>query len=131
MILYTSDIDAPKQAVKTAYVYLLVALFCALFGAVYEFFSHGVYSFYMLYAFLFPLVGGTLPFLSAFLIKTGNYPGVLSQNLYHSGIATITVGSLIRGVLEIYGTTNSLLCLYGYVGIILLLLGIIAYGFKK
>ena len=33
-------------------------LFLVLFGAVYESFSHGVYSYFMLYAFAIPLVFG-------------------------------------------------------------------------
>ena len=54
--MYISDIEAAaKRASRTAFVYLLVSLFCALFGAVYEVFSHEVYSFYMIYAFAFPL----------------------------------------------------------------------------
>ena len=114
----------------TTNVYLLLSLLCALFGAVYEILSHGVHSYYMIYAFLFPLVLGAFPFLSIFLMRIKNYPGMLSRNLYHSGIATIIVGSLIRGILEIYGTSNSLLCVYGYAGIIFLLVGIISYVLK-
>ena len=33
--------------------YLLSTVICALFGAVYELFSHEVYSYYMIYAFAF------------------------------------------------------------------------------
>ena len=35
---------------KTGFAYLLAALFCALFGFVYERFSHEVYSGFMIYA---------------------------------------------------------------------------------
>lgn len=112
--MYTSDIDANvKKSTRTAFAYLLVSLFCALFGAIYEYFSHEVYSFYMIYAFAFPLVGGTLPFFILNLSRKAKYPNALSRNLYHSGIAAFTVGSIIRGVLDIYGTTNSLTSYYG------------------
>ena len=124
--MYTSDNDITRQTAKTAFVYLLISLFCALFGAVYEVFSHGVYSFYMLYAFIFPLAGGTLPFLAISLFQK-RYPEAIARNIYHSGIAALTVGSIIQGVLEIYGTTNRLAGLYWLVGVILLFAGIIFY----
>ena len=119
MTLSTSDTK------KTAFVYLLIALFCVLFGAVYEHFSHEVYSGYMIYAFAFPLVGGTLPFLALDLFPWKKYPSTIARNLYHSGIATLTVGSILQGVLEIYGTTNSLCGIYWVVGGILVIMGII------
>ena len=123
----TSDNDIARRALKTAFVYLLISLFCALFGAVYEVFSHGVYSYYMLYAFAFPLAGGTFPFLAISLFRK-RYPEIVVRNICHSGIATLTVGSIIQGVLEIYGTTNRLTGLYWIVGIILLLAGMIFYS---
>ena len=124
----TSGIGAyVKNSARTAFAYLLVSLFCALFGAIYEYFSHEVYSFYMIYAFAFPLVGGTLPFFILNLSRKAKYPNSLSRNLYHSGIAAFTVGSIIRGVLDIYGTTNSLTSYYGIAGISLLIAGAAAY----
>ena len=54
------------SAIKTGLQYFTAALFCALFGAVYGLFSHSVFSYYMLYAFMIPLVGGALLF---FLIE--------------------------------------------------------------
>ena len=108
MILSTSDIKGKKQAEKISFVYFLIGLFCAFFGAVYEMFSHEVYSFYMIYAFAFPLIGGTLPFWVLARLPRFGYPGAVARTLYHSGIATLTVGSIVRGVLDIYGTTNVL-----------------------
>lgn len=123
--MYTSDTDISRKALKTAFAYLLVSLLCALFGAVYERFSHGVYSFYMIYAFAFPLAGGTLPFLAISLFRK-RYPGAVARNLYHSGIATLTVGSIVQGILDIYGTTNRLTGLYWIVGVILVVSGIVS-----
>ena len=135
MILCTSDIKEKTRAEHTAFVYFCVALFCAFFGGVYELFSHEVYSFSMIYAFGFPMAGGTLPFW--LLARKGGalYPGTVARNLYHSGIATLTVGSIIRGVLDIYGTTNPLSGYYFLAGWLLVLLGVILYvisvGMKK
>ncbi|MBO5228836.1 MAG: hypothetical protein J6B39_07590 [Lachnospiraceae bacterium] len=112
--------------IKTAFVYILVTIFCAVFGAVYEYFSHEVYSYFMLYAFIFPLVSaGAFLCMSLNLMKKS--PGAGIRNLYHSGIATLTVGSIMRGVLDIYGTTNWLISIYWVVGTLLVVVSIICY----
>ena len=130
MILFTSVIEVnSKKASKTAFVYLLISLFCVLFGAVYEIYSYEVYSYFMLYAFVFPLTGGTLPFSIFSMMKVKCYPNALSRNLYHSGIATLTVGSIIRGVLDIYGTTNVLSEWYWKVGATFVIAGVLGYLF--
>lgn len=53
-----------KKMGRTGWVYLFLTLFCILFGAIYEVFSHGVFSYFMLYAFVVPLVGGVIPFFA-------------------------------------------------------------------
>ena len=124
--MYISDTEGKgSETAKTALVYLILSVFCALFGAVYELFSHAVYSFYMIYAFGFPLVGGALPYgiLSAFHLSKSS--SALARNLYHSGIVTLTVGSIVRGVLDIYGTTNSLSRYYWFVGIFAVVAGVV------
>lgn len=88
MILYSSDTDFSHKSAKISLGYLLSALFCALFGAVYELFSHEVYSYSMIYAFLFPLAGGTLPcsytsITSPFGYRTAPTTGA---STYHQGV---------------------------------------------
>lgn len=112
---------------KTGFLYLFLSMFCILFGAVYEYFSHEVYSNFMLYAFVFPLAGGVLPFFGIAFYRIP-IPGRAARNLYHSGIASLTIGSVMEGVLEIYGTTNRLVLVYWVLGIGFLLLGLILYG---
>lgn len=126
-ILTIPESDNTMQAAKTAFVYILLAVFCALFGGIYEYFGHEVYSFFMIYAFAFPLAGGALPFFIIFWSKAKIYPCAAARNLYHSGIATLTVGSILRGVLDIYGTTNSLVQYYFYAGIVLSIAGAFVY----
>lgn len=117
----TSGIEKRKnRAVETAFAFLMASLICLCFGAVYELFSYGVYSFYMIYAFAYPLVGGTLPYLLLGVSGSGWYPGSLCRSLYHAGLATLTVGSLVKGVLEIYGTTNALIEIYWIAGVLLI-----------
>jgi len=90
------------------------AVFLALFGAVYEVFSHEVYSYFMLYAFAIPLTMGVVPY--AVLLLRGTYPGETFLNLWNTAIATLSVGSVFAGVLAIYGTTNSLILAYPVAG---------------
>ncbi len=127
MILFTSDTKSYKAA-KTAFIYVVISIFCAIFGFIYELFSHGVYSYGMIYSFLYPLAGGALPYLVLFFIKKAPYPSAAVGNLYHGGIAACTVGSIVYGVLEIYGTTNALSGLYFTVGIPLILFGALVYA---
>lgn len=97
-----------------------------IFAAIYEYFSHQVYSGYMILAFTIPLVGGALPFLVIALLGR-KFPGRAAVNLYNSGIAALTVGSIMRGGLEIYGTTNNLTDVYWLAGGALGAAGILAY----
>ncbi|MDD3394333.1 MAG: hypothetical protein PHG19_06795 [Anaerotignum sp.] len=83
----------------------------------------------MIYAFVFPLVGGALPFLSMAQFRSPILPGRIAFHLYNAGIATVTVGSIMEGVLAIYGTTNDLLKIYWYVGGTLIAGGIVLYIF--
>ena len=69
----------------------------------------------MICAFLFPLLLGALPF--SLLRKRGRpLKGGIAAELIHAGIAALTVGSVIQGVLEIYGTTNPLVTVYWIAG---------------
>lgn len=103
--------------------YLMATLFCIVFAAVYEYFSHQVYSDYMIFAFAFPMIGGALPFLLVAL-RGRNFPDDIAISLYNPGIASLTVGSIMHGVLDIYGTTNSLINVYWIVGTFLTVAGI-------
>ena len=84
----------------------------------------------MIYAFAFPLAGGVLPFFCISLRGSRKYPAVIARNLYHAGLATLTAGSIVCGILEIYGTTNALTNYYWIFGIAFLLLGVAAYIFQ-
>ena len=122
MTLYTSESEKIKD-IRTALIYLIISIFLAAAGGVYEHFSFGVYSYYMIYAFAVPLVGGTLPFMLRYMrgVKQSGYhcekhistaKQYLSAELYHAAIASLTVGSIIQGILAICGRPNSLT--FGY-----------------
>ncbi len=112
---------------KLILIDLIAALFCALFGAVYEAFGHGVYSYGMLYAFAFPLALGVFPLYLIDVLRAP-YPGKALRNLWHAGIAALTVGSIVTGVLEIYGTTNPLTAVYWILGAVFLTAGAVGYA---
>lgn len=105
---------------------IISALFCALFAAVYESFSFGVYSYFMLFAFGVPLLGCSLPY-SIIIFRNKNIPDMLALRLWNSGIAILTVGSIIQGVIEIYGTTNHFIIIYLIAGIIFCISGLVVW----
>lgn len=130
--MYTSVTEKNKRkAQKDAAVFLGVSILTGLFGAIYELFSHEVYSYFMIYAFAFPLLLGTLPYLMLSLSGGTRYPNALCRNLYHAGIATLTTGSIMRGVLDIYGTTNSLSNIYWFAGIPMTVLPVFIFCFQR
>ena len=120
--MFASPVESTQDArERIAFRYLLITIFTALFGAVYELFSHGVYAYGMLYAFAFPLLGGVLPCL---LQKRQGVrlPSDTALQLWHFGISALTVGSLFSGALEIYGTNSRLTAVYWLAGGVCLLL---------
>ena len=95
------------SAIKTGMRYLAASIVIAAAAAVYGLFSHGVYSYFMTYAFMVPLLAGALPHLTAAL-KTacGKACGSLYEKISGAKdaqlalVATLTAGSLLKGVLE-------------------------------
>ncbi len=131
MILSASGIErSGKEIEKLVFTYLIVTLVCAGFGAVYEFFSHGVYSYYILYAFMIPFFGGTVYFYCILYFRS-KIPGCIARRFQHFGILTLTVGCMVCGILEIYGTTNRLVIFYFIVGGMFLVIGNFMYLLQK
>ncbi|MBR3124120.1 MAG: hypothetical protein IKF42_01625 [Mogibacterium sp.] len=121
--------------------YLLASIAIAAAAAVYGLFSHGVYSYYMTYAFMIPLLVGAMPHLLTALKASdpnrdgsscecgacaeGNEPSVTSgafgiKDVQLAITATLTAGSLMKGALDIYGTTNRLLIAYPVMAVLIL-----------
>lgn len=101
---------------------LLAAAGAALFGAVYEHFSFGVWSFWMVYAFAPFLLGGLWLLV---LPNRKSIPGDLFLALLEPGLVMLSLGSVLIGVLEIYGTENRLLPVLPCVGGALVLAAVI------
>ena len=123
--MYTSV----NQRKKHILWHFIAAVFFAVFGMVYELFSHGVFSPFMAFAFTIPLVAGAI--LQSILLKTKVQIPALALRLWNYAIALLTVGSIWKGVLDIYGTTNRLIVYYPIFGGILLLLAVVQFILKK
>ena len=128
MILYTLDIKKIKEQGK---IYIIITLICILFAMIYESFSHGVISNFMIYSFSIPLVFGVVVSYVLCYLKITKTPTEIENKTYNAAIATFTIGSIIEGVLQIYGTTNSKVYVYLVVGIMLLVFSIGSYLFRK
>ena len=111
------------SAIKTGVRYLLASIVIAAAGAVYGLFSHGVYSYYMTYAFMIPLLCGTLPHLV--MAMGSSEKTFYAKEAQLAFIATLTAGSLLKGVLDIYGTTNRLLIIYPVIAVLIAAAGLI------
>ncbi len=121
MTWYTSDIK------RVSMKYFLSAAIALVFALIYEYFSHGVYSMSMLLAFLYPFIGGIIYIFLAVNLDSVRKAFRIASNLFMAGIATLTVGGLFTGVLEIYGTTNKLMIVYKLLGSISLSFGIVLF----
>ncbi|MBO7634095.1 MAG: hypothetical protein J6S72_06905 [Lachnospiraceae bacterium] len=96
----------------------------------YELFSHEVYSYYMIYAFALPLVLGLLP---GILMLSGRLrvPDRAACRVWNCGVATLTVGAVCKGVLDIYGTSNRLIYVYAAAGAALIFAGAVLCAAKR
>jgi len=121
-----------KKISKTGKHYIAAAAFCLVFSVVYECFSHGVYSLSMICLCLYPFFLGVLPFVFLKADERISCPEQAAKNLWNSGVMTWTAGSLVRGIMEIYGTTTPFETVYTAAGILFLLSAVILqFGRKK
>ncbi len=120
--------DTKKIYFKTAIIYLIFGVITFIFSIVYSLFSHEVYSDYLTFAFLYPLIGGMVIYL---LLSKFNSFKKWPYNFYNAGIATITMGSILAGINEIAGA-DTLYFMWFYLGgviFIVLALIILLVGF--
>ena len=121
MILSTSNRNK-KAELQRVFNGLIISIGCAAFGGIYEIFGHGVYSGYMIYAFMLPLLLCVIPGALMILFDKPALPEI-PRHLWNYAVATLTVGCILKGVLEIYGTTNRHLIIYPILAGILSLAG--------
>lgn len=121
--MFTSDENKKSNAkrrgtLKTVIVYFVLSVLAVVVDNVYALFGHGVRSASMSLMFLYPLLGGAVVFLLLGLI-TPHIGGRIYRtgyNLYSAGIATLTVGSFFRGILDIAGTASGFSGIFTIIG---------------
>lgn len=124
---------------KTVITYACITAGTFIFNYVYTIFGHGVRSNYMTCMFLYPLIGGVVFYLFLWRVfpKLILFTGYrLFYNLFNSGIALLTTGSMLKGVMEIAGTSSIYLKFYFAVGYLFLGAGfivmmILAFHYSK
>lgn len=126
--MYILDTSKHRN-IKTTIIYVIITIICVVINYVYSFFGHGVSSDSMTYMFLYPLIGGVAVFglCAMFNIKAKSR---IAYNLYNSGIAALTVGSMLKGVFDIAGTSSGYLAIYTFGGGALCLIGIVGFAFS-
>jgi hypothetical protein len=126
-ILDISERNNENQLRKTILTYLILSVTSVVIDKVYGIFSHGVDSKSMTWMFLYPLLGGALMYfiigrLIPHITKLAGYR--VFFNIHNSGIATLTLASLLKGILEIAGTNSPYLEYYYMGGGILIAVGL-------
>ena len=125
--MFTSEKNR-KTVLKELILYIGITAFIALFGFVYEQFSHGVNSNYMWFAWVWVLGFGVIPYLALYFLPIKRVPGMLTECIYNLGVAVLTTRSIFLGVLQIYGKTNSkMVVVYTILAIVLLVTGVALY----
>jgi hypothetical protein len=126
--------DGRHAARRTIVVYLAGALVCVCITNIYALFGHGVRSASMDFMFLYPLLCGAAVYLLAHLL----FPTLgrrrlyrAACNLYNSGIAAITAGAMLRGIVEIAGTDSDWIPLFRYAGCCFLVVAVLAVVHDK
>ena len=109
----TSVTNSTTRFSRTFISYLAMAAFLFIFSRIYESLSYGEVSVFMHYMFCATLVGGIL-LLGLLQVK----PNLsrMTYNLWNSGIATITAGCLLRGIINLSGRSTTLDQPYWHVG---------------
>ena len=123
--MYTS-VDNRANDIRGIKGYIAMSVFCIVFSTVYEYFSHGVYSPFMIGLCLFPLILGVVPMILR--RRLGLKPGsLMNRTIRMWGIITLTVASCLTGVFAIYGTVSAFTIYFWIIGALLMITSIAAY----
>ncbi|MBY4972740.1 hypothetical protein K6V43_05010 [Streptococcus suis] len=109
----TSVTNSTTRFSRTFISYLAMTAFLFIFSRIYESLSYGEVSVFMHYMFCATLVGGIL---LLGLLQVKPKLSRITYNLWNSGIATITAGCLLRGIINLSGRSTTLDQPYWYVG---------------
>ncbi|HFU1090043.1 TPA: hypothetical protein ACGPAQ_000363 [Streptococcus suis] len=116
------------RTARTFMTYFSLSAFLFIFSRVYESLSYGETAFHMHYLFCVTLIGGSLLLGLMTIHRTLSR---LTYNLWNSGVATITAGFLLRGIINLSGRSTTLDQPYWYVGAGFLILAVISLFIKQ
>lgn len=107
---------------------MIMAAFCIAVTNVYALFGHGIRSDAMDFMFLYPLCGAVVVLLLDFALTRifGHGLSRLARNLINSGIATLMLGAMLRGILYIAGSSSTYAFVFPLIGWSLATAGAIA-----
>lgn len=127
MTLFTSDTEHnTKASAKYAILFLIVSALCILFSLIYESFSYGVHSDFMMLIFVFPF-GATLIYILLGFLNKDLYPHAITLHIFNAGVCTASLGFCIKGILEIYGTDSPFTAVYDITAVLLVSVALILY----
>ncbi len=106
-------------------VYLILSIFLFIFSRVYVSLSYGEVSIFMNTLSLVPLIGGGLLVGLLYLQPTLSR---ISFNLWNSGVAVLTAGFLLRGIINLSGRSTTLDWPYWLIGAGFLGLALVSFG---
>ena len=106
-------------------VYLILSIFLFIFSRVYVSLSYGEVSIFMNTLSLVPLIGGGLLVGLLYLQPTLSR---ISFNLWNSGVAVLTTGFLLRGIINLSGRSTTLDWPYWLIGAGFLGLALVSFG---
>ena len=106
-------------------VYLILSIFLFIFSRVYVSLSYGEVSIFMNTLSLVPLIGGGLLVGLLYLQPTLSR---ISFNLWNSGVAVLTAGFLLRGIINLSGRSTTLDWPYWVIGAGFLGLALVSFG---
>ena len=125
--MFTSEKNR-KALLRTLIIYVCLTAVTAIFGSIYEVYSHNVYSTHMYFAWCFPLIGVAI-YALLFFLPIKRVPNMLTACVYNFGVAMLTMRSIFIGVIEIYGTSNKpMVTTYTVLSIVFLITGAILYA---
>lgn len=110
---------------KTFYSYFISSVILFIFQLVYHHFSHGVTSQALRWVWVIPMVGGAFLFIFKKILNT--FQNRLAFNLFNTGLTSYIVGMILKGILEIAGTSSPYIGIYPMIGMIILGISLFIY----
>ncbi|NTQ52879.1 hypothetical protein HQ884_00160 [Enterococcus faecium] len=110
---------------KAFYSYFISSVLLFIFQWIYHHFSHVVTSQALRWVWVIPMVGGAFLFIFKKILNT--FQNRLAFNLFNTGLTSYIVGMILKGILEIAGTSSPYIGIYPMIGMIILGISLFIY----